>query len=149
MHFKAAADAALRAAQDITAAVQAEFGDEGAGADDFNDTIMNKVRGHFFCLSAVLASFDCHAWYKVLHQGMSAERMLLCKVHTGGNLGLQDDAKFEEACPKKPRRGDVMGALRAGMDKLVAATHGTLQGIGSSEVVQRFWVCLQVCCFAR
>ncbi|BDA42004.1 hypothetical protein COCOBI_02-8020 [Coccomyxa sp. Obi] len=94
---KAAADAALRAAQDITAAVAAEFGDERAGNDDANDTIMNK----------------------------------------------DDDANFEEACPKKPRRGDVMGALRAGMDKLVAATHSTLQGIGSSEVVQRFWVCLQ------
>ncbi len=73
----------------------------------------------------------------------------LRKVHTGGNLGLQDDADFKEACPKKPRRADVMGALRACMDKLVAATHGTLQGIGSSEVVQRFWVSLQVCCYCQ
>lgn len=79
---------------------------------------------------------------------MSAKRMLLCKLPTRANLGLQDNPHFEEACPKKPKRGDVMGALRAGMDKLVAATQSTLQGIGSIEVVQRFWVCLQVCPFA-
>lgn len=49
----------------------------------------------------------------------------------------------EASCPKKHKAVDIVGALRAGMDKLVAATQSTLQGIGSSEVVQRFWVCLQ------
>lgn len=56
--------------------------------------------------------------------------------------GLQEDAVFVEA--KKPKRHDVMGALRAGMDKLAAATQNTLQAVGSTDIAQRFWVCLQV-----
>lgn len=57
-------------------------------------------------------------------------------------FGTWQEAGFEEA--KKPRRVDVMGALRAGLDKLVDVTLSTLHGIGSADIVQRFWVCLQV-----
>ena len=45
MAFQVVADAALRAAQDITAEVVAGLGDEGAGTDESSDTIKNKVRG--------------------------------------------------------------------------------------------------------
>ncbi|KAK9908597.1 hypothetical protein WJX75_000177 [Coccomyxa subellipsoidea] len=53
----------------------------------------------------------------------------------------KEDAVFVEA--KKPKRHDVMGALRVGMDKLAAATQNTLQAVGSTDIAQRFWVCLQ------
>jgi hypothetical protein len=43
---------------------------------------------------------------------------------------------------------DVLGALRAGLNKLVAATQLTMQGIASSEIVQGFWASLQACPFS-
>ena len=41
------------------------------------------------------------------------------------------------------RRADVVGALRAGLDRLAEVSCSALQRVGSSDLLQRFWVCLE------
>ncbi len=146
---KAAADAALRAAQDITAAVAAEFGEDRAEpVDDVADTdtaVRKVLRQPASVLCPVLAPARHSADDQVIFCSTRSSVGHSRHAHTlTGSLGFQEVPAFEEKYPKKPRRGDVMGALRAGMDKLAAATQSTLQSIGSTNATQRFWVCLQV-----
>lgn len=42
------------------------------------------------------------------------------------------------------RRADVVGALRSGLDRLAEVSTSALQRVGSSDLLHRFWTCLEV-----
>ena len=42
------------------------------------------------------------------------------------------------------RRADVVGALRSGLDRLAEVSHNALAHVGSSDLLHRFWACLEV-----
>lgn len=43
------------------------------------------------------------------------------------------------------RRADVVGALRSGLDKLSEVSNKALARVGTSDLLHRFWACLEVC----
>lgn len=43
------------------------------------------------------------------------------------------------------RRSDVVGALRSGLDRLAEVSNKALTRVGSSDLLHRFWACLEVC----
>ena len=60
-----------------------------------------------------------------------------------GGLGAQGEAGKHWDKKGALRRADVVGALRAGLDRLAEVSCSALQRVGSSDLLQRFWVCLE------
>ncbi len=60
-----------------------------------------------------------------------------------GGLGAQGEAGKHWDKKGASRRADVVGALRAGLDRLAEVSCSALQRVGSSDLLQRFWVCLE------
>ena len=60
-----------------------------------------------------------------------------------GGAGAQGEAGKHWDKKGASRRADVVGALRAGLDRLAEVSCSALQRVGSSDLLQRFWVCLE------
>ena len=58
----------------------------------------------------------------------------------------EQGAMEEQRWDKKgaSRRADVVGALRSGLDRLAEVSHNALAHVGSSDLMHRFWACLEV-----
>ena len=61
--------------------------------------------------------------------------------------GAEADALEEQRWNAKSasRRSDVVGALRSGLDRLAEVSNKALTRVGSSDLLHRFWTCLEVC----
>ena len=62
-------------------------------------------------------------------------------------MGAQGEAGKHWDKKGASRRVDVVGALRAGLDRLAEVSCSALQRVGSSDLLQRFWVCLEACLY--
>ena len=58
----------------------------------------------------------------------------------------EQGAMEEQRWDKKgaSRRADVVGALRSGLDRLAEVSHNALAHVSSSDLLHRFWACLEV-----
>ena len=60
-----------------------------------------------------------------------------------GGTGAQGEGGKRWDAKGASRRADVVGALRAGLDRLAEVSCSALQRVGSSDLLRRFWVCLE------